>query len=190
MEYSSSPGVMVSSRATVTPRSCSLRLDAVGDARAPGRAVIQDRDPLARPMLGQVVGDHHPLPVVPAVHAEHVRAAFLGQLRARRARGDHENPCLLVHLRGRDRGVRAPVAGDEDDAVTDQLAGERHRLIGIAEVVAHDQLDFLAEHAALGVEVLDRHLGAALIPLAGPGVDRRSSGWPSRSGSRPPPPAR
>ena len=61
--------------------------------------------------------------------------------------------------------------GDEDDAVARQLARQRHRLIGVAEVVADDQLDLLAEHAALGVEILDRHLGAALIPLAGPGVD-------------------
>ena len=61
--------------------------------------------------------------------------------------------------------------GDEDDAIADQLAGERHRLIGVAEVVADDQLDALPEHAALGVEILDRQLGAALKPLAGPGVD-------------------
>ena len=52
--------------------------------------------------------------------------------------------------------------GDEDDAVARQLTGERHRLIGVAEVVAHDELDLLAEDAALGVEILDRHLGAAL----------------------------
>ena len=52
--------------------------------------------------------------------------------------------------------------GDEDHAVADQLAGERHRLIGVAEVVAHDQLDTLAEDAALGVEIRDRHPGAAL----------------------------
>ena len=60
--------------------------------------------------------------------------------------------------------------GDEDHAVADQLAGERHRLIGIAEVVAHDQLDLLAEHAALGVEIRDRQPGAALILLAEPGI--------------------
>jgi hypothetical protein len=121
-------------------------------------------------MLGEVVGDHHALPVVPTVHAEHVRAAFLGQLRARRAWVDHKNPCLLVHFRGRDRGVRAPVPDDDGDAIADQLARERHRLIGIAVVVADDEFDFLAEHAALGVEVFDRDLGAALIPVAGPGV--------------------
>ena len=60
--------------------------------------------------------------------------------------------------------------GDEDHAIADQFAGERHRLIGVAEVVAHDQLDSLAEDAARGVEIRDRQLGATLILLADPGV--------------------
>ena len=63
------------------------------------------------------------------------------------------------------------MAGDEDDAVAGQLARQRHRLIGVAEVVTDDQLDTLAEHAALGVEILDRQLGAALKAIAGPGID-------------------
>ena len=33
------------------------------------------------------------------------------------------------------------MADDEDHAITDQLAGERDRLIGVAEVIAHDELD-------------------------------------------------
>ena len=33
---------------------------------------------------------------------------------------------------------------DEDDAVARELAPQRHRLIGIAEVVADTQLDLLA----------------------------------------------
>ena len=60
--------------------------------------------------------------------------------------------------------------GDEDGAVADQLAGQRHRLIGFAEVVADDQLDPLAEDAAPGVEILDRHLGGTLVLLAEPSV--------------------
>ena len=119
-------------------------------------------------MLGEVIGDLRPLPVVPAADAEHVRAAFVGQLRARRARADHQNPCLLVDLRGRDRGVGAQMPGDEDGAIARQLACERHRLIGVAGVVADDQLDALAQDAALGVEVLDRHPGGALVLLAEP----------------------
>ena len=90
--------------------------DRVGDARPPGRTVIQNSDLLVSPMLGEVIADDRPLPVVSAVHAKHIRAAFIGQLRAGRARADHKNLCLLVHLRCRDRGVRAPMPDDEDDA--------------------------------------------------------------------------
>jgi hypothetical protein len=62
------------------------------------------------------------------------------------------------------------VACDENDPVADQLAGECDRLIGIAGVVTHDQLDALAEHPALGVEIFDRQLGAALVLLAEPRI--------------------
>ncbi len=60
--------------------------------------------------------------------------------------------------------------GDEHDAVADQLASQRHRLVGVAEVVADDQLDLLAEDATVRVEILDREPGAPLIAVAGPGV--------------------
>ena len=58
--------------------------------------------------------------------------------------------------------------GDEGHAVAHQLASERHGLIGIAEVVADDQLDALAEDSAVGVKIFDREFGAALILLAKP----------------------
>ena len=48
------------------------------------------------------------------------------------------------------------MSGDEDDAITGQFAGQRHRLVGVAEVVADDELDPLAEDAAPGVEILYR----------------------------------
>jgi hypothetical protein len=121
-------------------------------------------------MLGQVVGDLGSLPVVAATDAEHVRAAFIGQLGADRAGSDHEDPGRFVDLRGRDRRVRAPVPGDEGGAVADQFAGQCHRLVGVAGVVAYDQLDLLAEDAAVGVKVCNRQLRAALILLAEPGV--------------------
>ena len=37
------------------------------------------------------------------------------------------------------------MAGDERDAIADQLMRECYRLLGVAEVVADDQLDLLAE---------------------------------------------
>ena len=54
-------------------------------------------------------GDLDPLPVVTATHAEYVRAAFIGEPRADRARGDHQDLGRLVDLGGGDRGVRAPM---------------------------------------------------------------------------------
>ena len=62
------------------------------------------------------------------------------------------------------------MSGDEYYAIADQFVGERHGLIGVAGVVADDQLDALAKYTALGVEISDRELGAALILLAEPGI--------------------
>ena len=79
--------------------------------------------------------------------------------------------------------------GDKDHAIADQFAGQCHRLIGVAEVIADDQLDALPEHAALRVDIVDRQLRGALVLLAEPGKDRS---WrsPWQFGSRPPPRAR
>ena len=51
---------------------------------------------------------------------------------------------------------------DEDDAVAYQLVCCGDRLIRVAEVVGHDELDLLAEEAAFAVEISGRHPGAAL----------------------------
>ena len=55
--------------------------------------------------------------------------------------------------------MRAKMPGDEDHAIADQFAGERHGLIGIAEVVADDQLDALAEDSAVGVKIFNGEFG-------------------------------
>src|SRR5262245_49875919 len=60
------------------------------------------------------------------------------------------------------------MTGDEDHAVAHQFASQRHRLIGVAEIVADDELDALPEDAARGVEIRDRHLGGAFELLAAP----------------------
>ena len=66
--------------------------------------------------------------------------------------------------------------GDKDDLLADHVVGRRDRLLRIASVVGDDQVELLAEHAALGVDVGDRHLGAALHLLAERGI---------RAGDRP-----
>ena len=51
--------------------------------------------------------------------------------------------------------------GHEHDARVDHLVGDRDRLLRITGVVADlEGRQLLAKHAARGVEILDRHLGA------------------------------
>ena len=56
----------------------------------------------------------------------------------------------------------ADMSGDEDDAVADQLVGDRHGLSGVTGVVGERQFDSLSKDAAPCVDIGDRHLGALL----------------------------
>jgi hypothetical protein len=60
------------------------------------------------------------------------------------------------------------VTDDKCHAIADQLSRRRDRLLWVARVVNGNHPDLLAEHATLGVEILDRKLGAPLILLANP----------------------
>ena len=64
---------------------------------------------------------------------------------------------------------------DEDDTVAYQLVRCGDRLIRVAKIVGHDELDLLAEEAALAVEIRGRHPGAALELLAEPRL--RAGHW-------------
>ena len=66
--------------------------------------------------------------------------------------------------------------GDKDDLLADNVVGRGDRLLWIARVVRDNQIKLFAEHPALGVDVGDRHLGAALHLLAKRGI---------RAGDRP-----
>ena len=52
------------------------------------------------------------------------------------------------------------MAGDQRHAVGGHLVGHGNGLFRIAGVVADIEIDLLAEHAAGGVDVVDRHLAA------------------------------
>src|SRR5712692_7323935 len=54
------------------------------------------------------------------------------------------------------------MADDEFHAVAHELVGNRHAFLRIGAIVADEDLDFLPENAAGGVDVLDRLLGAVL----------------------------
>ena len=136
-------------------------------------------------MLGEVIADDSPLPVVSAVHAKHIWAAFIGQLRAGRSRADHKNLCFLIHLRCRDRGVRAPVPDDKDDAVAYQLVCCGDCLIRIAEVVGHKELDLwprtlrsaLRSAAAIPTPRSNCSPNQAWLPVIGPATPIRISAF-------------
>ena len=146
----------------------------VGDALAVGRLVVEDRDLGVLVVLDDVGPDRRALHVVAAAGAEHRGVALggrvVGQLDVGRGRRDLQDLGFLVDVRRRDRAARAVVAGHEDDLVGDHLVGDGRRLLGIAGIVADLQHELLAVHAAGGVDVLDRHLGAALHLLAEGGI--------------------
>ena len=84
-----------------------------------------------------------------------------GELDGLRRRRDEDDLVLLGDGRHRRRLRRGQRAGQEVDIVLDdQLAREPHRLVGAGLAVARQQLELAAEHAALGVDLLDRHFGA------------------------------
>ncbi len=88
--------------------------------------------------------------------------------------GDHDHAGLLEHRRGGAAGRRIAGIDDELDAVfADQLVGGENRLIGFGLIVIGDELQLLAEHAAGGIDVLDRHFGGDLGRFA---VGRGGSG--------------
>src|SRR5262249_9072160 len=52
------------------------------------------------------------------------------------------------------------VAGDEDDALRDEIVCHGDCLLRIAGIVTHAQSEVLAEHTAMGVDILDGHFCA------------------------------
>ena len=62
--------------------------------------------------------------------------------------------------------MRQEGAGDQRHAFArHQLFGDANRLARIGAVVALHDLELLAEHAALGVDLLDRKLDALLVGI-------------------------
>ena len=84
-----------------------------------------------------------------------------GQLHRLRRRSEEDDLVLLGDGRHRRRLGRGQRAGQEIDIVLDdQLTREPHRLVGIGLAIACEELELLAENATLGVDLIDRHLGA------------------------------
>ena len=141
---------------------------------------MNDRDILALVVIGEILAGDRALRVVASADAEDIVPALLrgvvGQGRVGRGRGDLQHPGLVIDRRGRYRRRRAVMPIDEHGPLADHVVRRRDRLFRIARVVGDFEGELLAENAALRVDVLDRHAGAARHLLA----DRRV-----RPGDRP-----
>jgi hypothetical protein len=147
-----------------------LLLDLLGEAFAIGLTVMEDRNLRVAPSISQPVACDASYLVIAPRHPEDVRAAFIGQFRITRRRGDHEDSRLRVHLRGWNGGARAGVAGNKHHAVTYELPSSGDGLIAATVIIDQNQTDRLAKDAACRVEIVDRHFGTTLHLLPEPGI--------------------
>ena len=98
--------------------------------------------------------------------AENVTADF-GDLRVGRGGRNHRDVRVLADGGGLDGAAGSDFAEDGDGLVAgDELAHGGGSLAGFGLVVLGDQLEFLAEHAGGGVDLLDREEGALVRGLA------------------------
>src|SRR5207245_2823924 len=110
--------------------------------------------------LGRLLGEHAPLLVRVGAHPEDVVVTLRPRERlGERLRRDEEDLVLLRPVRDREADVRQERSRDQGDLL------RRHQLLrvllglgGLALVVAEDDLDLAAEHTALRVDLVDRHL--------------------------------
>ena len=84
-----------------------------------------------------------------------------------RVRRDHQDIGGLVDAGGEQRGMRAQVADDHRHLRGDQLARRLDRFLQTAGVVDLDQGHLVAEHAAVLIELADRHFDRDPIARAG-----------------------
>ncbi|MNS92382.1 hypothetical protein D3C72_1265170 [compost metagenome] len=80
------------------------RLGRIGKPLPIGVFIVNDHHSLGLELVDDEVAGHLPLLVIPPAHAEHVAHATLGDQRVGRARGDGDDPRVVIHLRGRHSG--------------------------------------------------------------------------------------
>ena len=96
-------------------------------------------------------------------------AVIPGDLVGQRFSGEEEHLFLAGKLGHGKPDVRKKSAGQNVDALArHQFIGDTNRIAGIRSIVARDHLELLAEHAALGIDLLDRHFPSLLV-----GIEKR-----------------
>ena len=105
--------------------------------------------------------------------ARRVAVAAARQLRRRRRRREHQQAAALVDIGRRDRDVRVEVADDRDHVgVVGEALGDQPAAVDRLAVVAADEADRAAEHAAVGVDLLDGHVEALGVEPDGASLPR------------------
>ena len=138
----------------------------LGDRGLAVFVVRRDGRPAGRVELGGLVRQHAVLHVGRGPQPPGVGMALLPGERGReRLGGDEQHLLLLGEIGHREADVGEEGAGQQRHALArDQLVGERHGVGRLAAVVARDHLErAAAEHAAGGVDLLDRELPALLV---------------------------
>ena len=108
---------------------------------------------------------HGDLHVGRGAQAEGIFVAVLpGDLVGERLGGEEEHFLLAGKIGDREADVGEESPREHRHAFArHQFLGDAHRFARIGAVVARDHLELLAEHAAFGVDLLDRHLHALLV---------------------------
>ena len=155
----------------------------LGNALAVRLTIVNDRDILITPALGQVVTTM----IAWSVSRPHTRNTWaspcsvsVGLLGVRR---DHENSRLRVDLRRRNRSAGTEVSDDRGHARLHEFVGRGDRLVGVSSIIDDQELDPLAEHATRRVQLGDLHVHAllhllaeqAMVPVIGPAAPIRMS---------------
>ena len=148
--------------------NCSLKYLA-RPLRVVALRVGEDGDFFGLEGLVGEVRHHGALERIDEADAENV-VAHLGDLRVGGGRGNHRDFRRLGDRRGFERAAGGHLAEDGDDAVAgDQFVDDVGGLAGLGLVVLGEEFDLFAEHAAGGVDFLDRQFGA----LVGRGAECR-----------------
>ena len=114
---------------------------------------MDDGDLLVLQFAQREFGPELALLVVAAAGAESVPQAAIGDFRIGRRRRDEQDAVVGIDFGGGDGHAGVEVADHEFDAVADEFIGDRNALLGIGNVVALFDFDFLAENAAGLVDV-------------------------------------
>jgi len=140
---------------------CLLQGGVVGGADVP----LPDAEPL--PPADGVGNEHRRLHVGRRTQAEGIAIAVLpDDLVGERLGGHEDDLALLGQIRYRQADVRRERAHQDVRFLPrDQLLRHAHRIARRAAVVARHHLELAAEHAALGVDLLERELPTLLVRL-------------------------